>query len=121
MGGIIGLLFNGFFATHKIIGLDDVNTSTIGGWLDGNWKQLYIQFAYVCATCTYTFVVTAIVAYLMNMIPGLELRATEEAEALGMDEYQVRLLSQGPTKAPFISPPLCIVRRSGSSQTTISK
>ena len=50
IGGVIGLLFNGFFASHTIIALDGVNVNVNGGWVDHNWKQLYIQFAYVCAT-----------------------------------------------------------------------
>ncbi|TFY56541.1 hypothetical protein EVG20_g8888 [Dentipellis fragilis] len=49
VGGIVGLLFNAFFAKQSIIALDDVNTATRGGWVDHNWKQLYIQFAYICA------------------------------------------------------------------------
>ncbi|KDQ54836.1 hypothetical protein JAAARDRAFT_350754 [Jaapia argillacea MUCL 33604] len=89
IGGVIGLLFNGFFATSEVIGLDGVNTSVTGGWLDRNWKQLYIQFAYVCAVCAYTFVVTALLAKCFDLIPGLRLRASFEAETLGMDEVDI--------------------------------
>lgn len=89
IGGIIGLLVNGFFGTKAVISLDDVNTSVIGGFLDSNWKQLYIQAAYICATVGYTFVVTALIAKTIDMIPGLHLRSTEEAEALGMDDTEV--------------------------------
>jgi len=92
LGGVIGLMFNAFFAKGDIIALDNVNTSITGGWLDHNWKQLYIQFAYVCATCSYTFVMTALIAKGLDMIPALSLRATEVAEALGMDEDQVRFI-----------------------------
>jgi Amt family ammonium transporter len=86
---VIGLLFNGFFASSTIIALDGVNTSAVGGWVDQNWKQLYIQLAYVCATCGYTFVVTALLAKIVDLIPGLHLRSTLEAERLGMDEIEV--------------------------------
>ena len=85
------MLFNGFFATSKVIALDGVNTSITGGWVEHNWKQLYIQFAYVCAACGYAFVVTALLAYAVNLIPGMRLRGTAEAESMGMDEDQVRL------------------------------
>lgn len=88
---MIGLLFNAFFAKANIIALDGVNTSASGGWVDHNWKQLYIQFAYICAASGYTFVVTALIAKGLNMIPYLHLRASETAEELGMDEDQVRL------------------------------
>ncbi|KAA1468454.1 ammonium transporter [Dentipellis sp. KUC8613] len=87
VGGIVGLLFNAFFAKQSIIALDDVNTATRGGWVDHNWKQLYIQFAYICAVCGYTFVVTALIAKALDLTIGL--RATEDAETLGMDEDQI--------------------------------
>jgi len=89
IGGVVGLLFNGFFATNSIIALDGVNVSIPGGFLDSNWKQLYIQFAYVCATVAYTFVVSAAIAKGLDLIPGLHLRSDEEGESLGMDEVEI--------------------------------
>ena len=89
MGGIIGLIFNALFGAGSIIALDEVNTTMPGGWLDQNWKQLYIQIAYVVAATAYTFVVTAFLAKVLDMIPGLQLRSSEESEVLGMDESQV--------------------------------
>lgn len=83
-------MLNSFFASKTITALDG-STSIPGGWIDQNWKQLYIQFAYVCATCGYSFVVTALIAKGVDMIPGLRLRNTAEAEKLGMDEVEVRL------------------------------
>ena len=77
---MVGLLFNGLFAADYIIGLDSVSTSlTNDDWLNHNWKQLYIQFAYVVAC----------IAYLISFITGLNLRASEEAELLGMDDDQL--------------------------------
>ncbi|THH07133.1 hypothetical protein EW145_g3595 [Phellinidium pouzarii] len=89
IGGMIGLLFNAFFAKNSIIALDNVNTSIPGGWLDHNWKQLYIQFAYICAASGYAFVMTALLAKLVDMTPCLHLRATDDAEHLGMDDDQI--------------------------------
>ncbi|KJA25887.1 hypothetical protein HYPSUDRAFT_75862 [Hypholoma sublateritium FD-334 SS-4] len=88
VGGIIGLMLNAFFASPSIIAMDDVSTGP-GGWVNHNWKQLYIQFAYVVATCAYTFVMTAFVAKVIDMIPGLHLRSTPEGEMLGMDEVEI--------------------------------
>jgi len=89
VGGMVGLVFNGFFASDTIIGLDGVNTGIItGGFLNSNWKQLYIQIAYIVACTAYTFVVSAALAKVIDMIPGLKLRASEEAELLGMDDDQ---------------------------------
>ena len=89
IGGMIGLLFNGIFADSEIIALDGVNTSVNGGWLNRNWKQLYIQFTYVCATVGYTFVVTAFLAKMFDMVPSFRLRSSPEEEASGMDDTQV--------------------------------
>lgn len=95
IGGMIGLLWNAFFARSSIIALDGVNTGIEGGWIDHNWKQLYKQLAYVCAVSAYSFVVTALIAKGIDLIPGLHLRATDESERLGMDDDQVRQLPSG--------------------------
>ncbi|KAG6891089.1 hypothetical protein C0995_014179 [Termitomyces sp. Mi166 len=89
VGGIVGLILTAFFASPTVISLDDVSLTTPGGWVNHNWKQLYIQFAYVCATCGYSFVVTAILAKAVDCIPGLHLRNTPEAEKRGMDEIEI--------------------------------
>jgi len=89
IGAMVGLLANGFFGTSAIISLDGVNTSLTGGFLDSHWKQLYIQFAYICATVAYSFVVTALIAKTIDMIPGLKLRTSEEGESLGVDEMEI--------------------------------
>jgi hypothetical protein len=91
VGGIIGLLANALFGSKEIVAFDGI-TKIPGGWIDHNWKQLYIQFAYVCAVCAYDFVVTALICKALDLIPGLQLRATAEAEEIGMDEDQVRVL-----------------------------
>lgn len=90
IAGIVGLIFNALFSADYIIGLDGVNTGVItGGWLNGVWKQLYVQIAYIVAGVAYSFVMSAIIAYGINFIPGLKLRASEEAELLGMDDDQL--------------------------------
>ena len=87
---MIGLIFNALFGANYIIGLDGVSTGLYpGGWLNHNWRQLYIQIAYIVAATVYSFVVSAILAWGINLIPGLHLRASEEAELLGMDDDQL--------------------------------
>jgi Amt family ammonium transporter len=90
IAGVVGLIFNALFAADYIIGLDGVSTGVInGGWINHNYRQLYVQIAYVLACMGYSFVVSAILAYVINFIPGLHLRASEEAELLGMDDDQL--------------------------------
>jgi ammonia channel protein AmtB len=108
IGGILGLLANGLFGSTDIIALDGVNTSVPGGWIDGHWKQFGIQLAYVCACCSYVFVVTAIIAKVIDIIPGLGLRASQDGEVAGMDEDQVRDSS---ICSPFVLTNLTVHRR----------
>lgn len=89
VAGMIGLIFNGLFAADYIIGLDGVNTGITGGFINKHWKQLYIQIAYVVAVTVYSFVVTLILALAVNATPGLKLRASSQAELMGMDDDQL--------------------------------
>jgi len=97
VAGMIGLMFNALFGVDYVVGLDGVNTGVpnpktgtgIGGWPIGNYRQFYIQLAYILACICYAFIVSAILAYIVNFIPGLHLRALEEAELLGMDDDQL--------------------------------
>lgn len=88
IGGIVGLIFNAFFAEGWVIGLDGVNSGMSGGFMDHNYKQLYIQIAYIFATSAYAFVMSALIAKAIDLVPGLRLRASEEAELLGLDDDQ---------------------------------
>ena len=90
LAGIIGLLANALFGATYIIGLDGVNTGIItGGWIDHHWRQMYVQIAYICATVGWSFTISLLLAYGINLIPGLHLRASEEAELIGMDDDQL--------------------------------
>lgn len=90
VAGMLGLFFNALFAANYIIGLDGVNVGTIpGGWIEHNWKQMYQQIAYIVACTAWAFCISALIAFVINKIPGLHLRASEEAELLGMDDDQL--------------------------------
>lgn len=88
IAGIIGLIFNGIFALSTVIGYDGVSTHE-GGWINHNWKQLYIQIVYVLATVGYLAGVTALLCFVINFIPGLKLRMDYEGEEMGVDENQI--------------------------------
>ena len=90
VAGMVGLMANALFSATYIIGLDGVNTGIIqGGWINHHYRQFYVQLAYILATTFYAFTVSLIIAYGINFIPGLHLRASEEAELLGMDDDQL--------------------------------
>lgn len=88
MAGVIGLLFNALFGLSSVIGYDGV-TEHAGGWLDHNYKQLYIQIAYILATLAYSAGVTAVLCFVINKIPGMKLRVDYEGEEMGLDEDQI--------------------------------
>lgn len=91
IAGMIGLFFNGIFAAGYIIGLDGVNTgqAPFGGWIVHVWVSLGRQIGYIAAASAWAFCISAALAFAVNAIPGLHLRASEEAELLGMDDDQL--------------------------------
>lgn len=90
LAGVVGLLANAFFGSTYIIGLDGVNTGVVtGGWVSHQWRTLYVQIAYILAAVGWSFTMSLIIAYAVNFVPGLHLRASEEAELLGMDDDQL--------------------------------
>lgn len=88
IAGMIGLIFNGIFGSSTVIGYDGV-TDHAGGWIDHNWKQLYIQIVYILATTAYSAGVSAILCFVIDNIPGLHLRVDYNAEEKGLDEDQI--------------------------------
>lgn len=60
-----------------------------GGWLNGHYIQLAYQLADSVSGFTYSFGGTCIILSIMNLIPGLSLRATENAEIHGIDDAEI--------------------------------
>ncbi|KAL9104755.1 MAG: hypothetical protein Q9187_008865, partial [Circinaria calcarea] len=88
IGGIIGNLLTGSFAADYIAHLDGFSVIS-GGWLNRHWIQLAYQIADSVSGFSYSFFGTCFILFLMNLIPGLSLRASEEAETLGIDEVEI--------------------------------
>ena len=78
VGGIWGALATGIFAVAAIGGT--------GGLIeDGNGEQFLAQLIAVVASMGYSFVVTFIILKVLDLVPGLGLRVTEEQEDQGLD------------------------------------
>lgn len=60
-----------------------------GGWLNHNYIQLAYQLADCCAGFSYSFVMTCVILFLMNLVPGLSLRVSAEEEEMGLDDGQL--------------------------------
>lgn len=88
MAGIVGLIFNALFGSSTIIGYDNA-TEHGGGWLTHNYKQIYIQIVYILATIAWSGGVTAFLCFVINIIPGLQLRIDYNGEEMGVDEDQI--------------------------------
>jgi ammonium transporter, Amt family len=60
-----------------------------GGWLNHHYIQLAYQLADSVSGFAYSFGGTCIILFVMNLIPGLSLRSTEEDEILGIDDAEI--------------------------------
>ena len=88
VGGIVGNLMTGLFAADYIAALDGA-TSIPGGWLNRHYIQLAYQLADSVAGFAYSFGGTCIILFLMNLVPGLSLRASAAEEEEGLDDTQL--------------------------------
>ncbi len=88
IGGLVGNICTGIFADKSIAALDGI-TNIYGGWLNGNWRQLGLQLADSFTGGIYSFVGTSMILFVMNLIPGLQLRTSEESEILGIDDAEI--------------------------------
>jgi Amt family ammonium transporter len=59
------------------------------GWVDKHYVQLGYQLAGICAAFAWTFTLTCIILFLLNLVPGLSLRVTAEEEEVGLDDCQL--------------------------------
>ena len=82
VGGTIGALATGIFATAAISGLIPPAGE---GWINGHVAQMWTQLRAVLATFGYSLVVTFVILKVLDLVPGLGLRASPEAEDDGLD------------------------------------
>lgn len=88
VGGFLGDLLTGIFASKDIAGLDEV-TSIAGGWVNGHWVQLAIQLADGVTGMTYSFAVSCLILFVISYIPGMHLRVADQDEILGTDDCEI--------------------------------
>ena len=81
---------------HKLTCIDsdyiaalDGFTAIDGGWINRNFVQLGYQLADSVTGMAYSFFGTCLILFLMNLIPGLSLRAPEEDEIMGIDDAEI--------------------------------
>jgi len=77
IGGLWGAIATGIFAVGVIGGTD--------GLIEGNGSIMGTQFLAIGATLGYSLVVTAVILKVLDIIPGLGLRVSENDEDQGLD------------------------------------
>ncbi|KAK3313027.1 ammonium transporter AmtB-like domain-containing protein [Apodospora peruviana] len=90
VGGFVGDLLTGLFAAQFVPALDGVSGAMYaGGWWNQNYRQLGLQLAGATTCAAWSFVVSCILLFVINKIPGLHIRASEEHEMLGLDHKYI--------------------------------
>ena len=84
VGGIVGSLLLGFFADSTI---NEVVTDE-GVFLGGGADLLVDQIVAVGATIVFTFVLTYLIAFVLDKVTPGGIRVTEEDEEIGLDQTQ---------------------------------
>lgn len=102
IGGIVGGLLLAFFASPRISSLDGSDPID-GGWVAHHWVQLGYQLADICSTVAWSFCVTYIICFCVNLIPGLHLRLTQEEEDAGTDLIEIHEIGGAYDEEPEIA------------------
>jgi len=82
VGGIVGAILTGVFATKAIKGGDDPV-----GWIDGRAAQMMPQIYSVLATVIFTAVATTVLLLIVKAIFGLRVAPDQEREGLDLAEH----------------------------------
>ena len=81
IGGLIGSILVGVFATQAITGEGGEQ-----GALFGDWNQLWVQTVVSAATIAYSVIVTVILFFIVDKLVGI--RTTPRVEEEGLDVYE---------------------------------
>ncbi|GAA6039246.1 hypothetical protein JCM8097_003225 [Rhodosporidiobolus ruineniae] len=86
VGGFVGAILTGLFADTRVTSFDGYSSGA--GWINHHYVQLGWQLASAVTIIAYTAVMTYIILFIVDHIPGLKLRASEETEIVGVDEAE---------------------------------
>jgi ammonium transporter, Amt family len=78
VGGSLGVILLGLFATSSVNSMVTTNGLLVGGGFDFFWKQLIT----VLAVCTYAFIFTYVMLWLINFITPVKVTKLEEETGL---------------------------------------
>ena len=89
VGGFVGNFLTGLFADGRVSSFDGSDPTDGSGWINRHFVQLGYQLADSCAGFGWSFVVTFILLFAIDHIPGCHLRCSEKDEVVGTDISQV--------------------------------
>jgi Amt family ammonium transporter len=82
IGGIVGALLTGVFATKAVTGAKDPV-----GWIDGNAGQMIAQLKGVIGTIVWCGVATVVILLIVKAVVGLRVATDQEREGLDLAEH----------------------------------
>ena len=85
VGGVVGDILTGFFAAPYVPAMDGVSNAYAGGWWNRHWVQMGYQVAAAVTCAAWSFVVSVVLLFVIDKIPGCHIRASEEDELRGLD------------------------------------
>ncbi|XP_037032917.1 ammonium transporter 1-like isoform X2 [Bradysia coprophila] len=118
VGGIAGNLLTGILADKSVAAVD--GQIIAGGWIDGNWMQIGIQAMDTVVGFLYAFVMTTVILFVINKIPGLELRVDSEVEKSGLDRAETGFSMYEHVKEAM-STAIALPNLNGNSKLTLTK
>ncbi len=95
VGGFVGNILTGVFAAKWVAALDGATIP--GGAIDGNGIAIGYAFVSAVSIAAWSFVVTMLILFCINIIPGLRIRSSQELEVFGGDWGEMGELEQGAT------------------------
>lgn len=87
VGGVWGAVATGLFATTA------VNSAGANGLFYGNPKLLMVQLLTVGATLLYSFIVTAVIVKVVDLLVGIRVNSKEESMGLDLTQHHERAYS----------------------------
>jgi Amt family ammonium transporter len=82
IGGMVGALLTGVFATKLVTGAKDPV-----GWIDGNAAQMWPQIQGILATMIWCGVATLAILFVIKAVVGLRVFTDQEREGLDLAEH----------------------------------
>ena len=82
IGGLVGSILVGVFATQAITGEGGEQ-----GALYGDWNQLWVQIVVSAASIVYSAIITFILFYVVDKLVGIRVAPRVEEESLDVYEH----------------------------------